>query len=85
MSITFSPAAAWDSDRASVLVYAQGRGRQILCVVPQEYLTAPLAKPLEGEEALTLFDAQRTRIEARLRQRIRAGMFDASGEIVLRT
>jgi hypothetical protein len=85
MDITFLPAAAWSSERASVLVFAQADDRRIVCVVPHEYLTFPRARQLTEEEALDLFNAQRTKIETRLRQRILAGMFDAHGEIILRT
>lgn len=84
MKITFSPAMEWCKRRESILLDARAEGKLIPCVVPQEFLTAPYAEPLDGEKALAIFHKRKSEIQAFLEARIHEGSFDPDGEIILR-
>jgi hypothetical protein len=84
MKIEFSPHARFFEDRESVLVNANVDGKTVLCVVPQEYLTAPHVQKLDEQTALRLFQESRGLIESDLRARIERRAFEADGAVILR-
>jgi len=84
MNITFSPRQFWDIDQKSIVFHANADGKQIQCVVPQEFLTAPLVENLSEEEARQLFCERRGEIASRLRDEIHEQGLDCLSEIVLR-
>ncbi len=88
MDIQFADVERWDgADRRAMLVSATAGGRSIPCVVSWEFLMTNDAMP-GGEDAIMrwaedVFARDRVEIHERLRERIRRGVLNAAGEVIL--
>jgi hypothetical protein len=84
VKITFLPDVFWINDRDSIAFHADVDSKRIRCVVPQDFLTAPLVKKPSEAEARLLFSERRNEIELRLRDKIQKAGLVCPDEIVLR-
>jgi hypothetical protein len=67
MEIAFSPTQEWNIERISLIWPVQISGRTVRCVIPQDYLTAPMCLPPHESHARSQFNARRAEIEFALR------------------
>ena len=81
-TITFLPGGTWNSDTEAAEFWAAVNGRRVRCRVFWEALDA--LDHSSGKNRLDLFAVHRRAVEAKVEEKILAGVFETDGTISIR-